>query len=63
MVSLEKAKKIMGDKAKNMSDKQILKVLEDMNVLARLSIDQFLAMAPEERKEFSKEHHKSDTKI
>ncbi|GEM_PF-2229933 len=62
MVTLEKAKSILGDTAKGMSDEQIVKTVEHMYKLANFMIDRFIAMTPEQRKELNKKIGAEKTK-
>lgn len=59
MITLEEAKKTLGDTAKDMSDEEIIKVVESLTKFANILIDMFLDMTPEERKKFSKKTVKS----
>ncbi len=58
MITLEKAKEILGDKSKDMSDKQIIQVVETLTKLANIVIDNYMAMTPEQRKEISDKYDK-----
>lgn len=58
MITLEKAKEILGDKSKDMSDKQISQVVETLTKLANIIIDNYMAMTPEQRKEISDKYDK-----
>ena len=58
MITLEKAKDILGDKSKDMSDKQIIQVVETLTKLANIIIDNYMAMTPEQRKEISDKYDK-----
>jgi hypothetical protein len=54
MVTLEKAKEILGDTANNMSDEQVVKTVGHMYKLANFMIDRFIAMTPDQRKVLDK---------
>ena len=53
MVTLEKAKEILGDTAKDMPDEKIVDVVEHLYKFANFIIDRYLEMTPEERKGFA----------
>ena len=54
MIKLEKAKEILGDTAKGMSDEQVTKTVDTLYQFANLIIDSYSEMSPEQRKDFVK---------
>lgn len=61
MITLERAKEILGDKSKDMSEKQIIQVVETLTKLANIVIDNYLAMTPEQRKDIADKYDKEQT--
>ena len=49
MISLDKARKLLGKTGKNMTDQQVEKITNELTVLANILLDQWEKMTPEER--------------
>ena len=43
MMTIEKARKILGKKAENMSDEEVQEIISQLETLAHIAIDSFLA--------------------
>lgn len=50
MISIDKARITLGDKADNMTDQQVQTVINSLTRLAETVVDRVLSMTPEERK-------------
>lgn len=53
-MDIKKARELLGDKGKSMSDEEVIAVENQLRVLADIAIDTVLAMTPEERKELDR---------
>ena len=54
MVDIRRARELLGKKGEKMSDEEIIKVENQLRVLADIVIDKVIAMTPEERKALDK---------
>jgi len=54
-VNIKKARKLLGEKGKNLTDKQVMNYINDTRLLVDLIIGFYFSLPPEERKNMLKE--------
>jgi len=51
MIAIEKAREILGKKAENMSDEEVLDITSELETLAHIVIDSYLAEQKKKREQ------------
>ena len=54
-MTIQKARKLLGDQAKNLTDEQIMDFIKNSKVIVDALFESIIKMTPEERKKFKKE--------
>ena len=62
-MNIKKARELLGEKGKKMTDEEIIDVESRLRILANMIIDKVLAMTPEERKALDKKIEKEKRSI
>lgn len=59
-MTIEEARKILGQEGEKMTDEQVIEYINTANLLSDIFFDMWFKMTPEERKKYSKKNNPTE---